>query len=277
MRIFIITMDDPILTKKFISQIIYARKEDIIGVAVPKGGRLTVRKGKSKNMYLLSLFLIMGHYLFFKYLIISLWHNLKKLGYKYGLNADPTILGYASRIGIPTFKIDTPNNKEFCKQLNALKPDIIINQSQHIIKKELLDIPTIGVLNRHNALLPRNRGRLTPFWVIFKNETETGVSIHFVEEGIDSGDIIVQVKYSVSKKDTFNTLVKKNYKIAPEAMIKALDLLENGFKDFIHNNDEEATYNSTPSLREAWQYRKLKLFRFFEMGYIYLLKMINFS
>jgi methionyl-tRNA formyltransferase len=45
----------------------------------------------------------------------------------------------------------------------------------------------IGVINRHNALLPKNRGRLTPFWVLYKGEKETGVSIHFIDEGIDSG------------------------------------------------------------------------------------------
>ena len=66
----------------------------------------------------------------------------------------------------------------------------------------------------------------------------------------------VQEKYNVSKKDTFNTLVKRNYNIAPKAMLKALDLLENGFTDFIPNDDKIATYNSTPNLKEAWQFRK---------------------
>jgi len=92
--------------------------------------------------------------------------------------------------------------------------------------------------------------------VLYKGEQETGVSIHFVEEGLDSGDIVIQEKYPVSKKDTFNTLVKRNYQIAPNAMIKALDLLEQGHRDFIENNDNHATYNTTPSLKQAWEYRK---------------------
>ena len=104
--------------------------------------------------------------------------------------------------------------------------------------------------------MPKNRGRLTPFWVLYKGEKETSVSIHFVEEGVDSGDIVVQEKYPVSPKDTFNTVVKKNYQIAPVAMLKALDLLENGHKDFIPNDDSKATYNTTPSLKEAWEYRR---------------------
>jgi len=261
MRIFIITMDDPVQTKDFIRQIIDSRPNDIIGLAIPKGDRLTLSKGKSKYSYILSLFLIMGFYHFTKNTVISLWHKLRKLLHRLRLSADPTLLGYAKKKGIPVFAIKTPNSKSFREQLVLLKPDIIINQSQSIIKKELLSIPSIGVINRHNALLPKNRGRLTPFWVVYRKEKETGVSIHFVNEGIDSGPIIVQEKYTVSPGDTFNTLVKKNYQIAPIAMLKALDLLESGWRDFIENDDSLATYNSTPGLKEAFDYRLQRILK----------------
>jgi len=255
MRIFIITMDDPVLTKDFIKYILDKRKADIIGLAVPSGDRLTLSKGKSKYKYIFSLLLIMGVYHFVKNVLISLIHKFKKKANQFNLVKDPTIIGYAKDNNIPTYKIDNPNNIEFRETLIKLKPDIIINQSQSIIKKDLLKIPSIGVLNRHNALLPKNRGRLTPFWVLFKEEKETGVSIHFVEEGLDSGDIIVQKKFKVGKKDSFNSLVKKNYEIAPKAMLEAISLLESNQEEFISNDDNLATYNSTPSLMEAWSYR----------------------
>ncbi len=260
MRIFIITMDDPVQTKQFIAKIIDAKQDQIIGLAVPNGDRLTLSKGKSKYTYLISLLLIMGIPAFIKNAWVSVIHKLKKKLSKMGLMKDPTIMGYAASKGIPVHRIKTPNGKAFRAMLMELKPDIIINQSQSIIKKDLLEIPTIGVLNRHNALLPKNRGRLTPFWVVFKQEPETGVSIHFVEEGIDSGDILVQEKYPVSPKDGFNKIVRKNYEIAPKAMIKAINLLEEGQREFMDNNDDEATYNTTPELKEAWAYRKRRLF-----------------
>ena len=261
MRIFIITMDDPVRTKAFIKQIIDARKKDIVGLAITKGDRLTLAKGKSKFAYVLSLLLIMGPYHFIKNAIVSVFHKVKKLGNKYGFLPDPTILGYARKKGIPVFNIKTPNRKSFLEELKSLNPDIIINQSQSILGKELLAIPGIGVINRHNALLPKNRGRLTPFWVLYKGESETGVSIHFVEESLDSGEIIVQERFPVTRKDTINSIVKKNYTIAPKAMLKAIELLEIGFKDFLPNDDAKATYNSTPTLKEAWRYRRKKLFR----------------
>lgn len=253
-------MDDPIQTNRFIKDIIDAKKSQIVGLAIPKGNRLTLTKNKSKLVYVFSLLLIMGPWHFLKNGIVTLTHKFKKKLYGYGLCKNPTIKGYAETLNIPVQIINTPNNKSFRDYLKSLNIDIIINQSQNILKKELLKIPKIGVLNRHNALLPRNRGRLTPFWVLKNREKETGVSIHFVEESLDSGEIIIQKKYTVNKKDTFNSLVKKNYEIASKAMIEAIEFLEKGQKTFIPNDDSLATYNSTPSFREALDYRILKIF-----------------
>ena len=263
MRIFIITMDDPIQTYDFIKEIIDVKENEIIGLAIPKGNRLTLSKGKSKYTYIISLLLIMGPWHFFKTSFKTIFHKIKKKLFKLGITKDPSIAAYAESKGILTKIIPTPNSKKFRTYLETLNIDLIINQSQNIVKKELLSIPKIGVLNRHNALLPKNRGRLTPFWVINNGDKETGVSIHFVEEGIDSGEIIVQKKFKVKRNDNFNSIVDKNYNIASKAMIEAIDLLENNFSNFIPNNDINATYNTTPSLKEAINYRKKRIATFF--------------
>ena len=259
MRIFIITMDDPLQTRKFIKYIIDHKKSDIIGLAVPKGDRLTIGKKRSKFVYLLSLLLIMGLPAFAKNFWITITDKIKKKLAKTGFAKDPSIQAYAKSAKIPVWNIQTPNSKKFRKELTRQEPDIVINQSQCIIKKDLLKIPKIGILNRHNALLPKNRGRLTPFWVLYKQEKETGVSIHFVEEGIDSGDIVVQKKYSVTPEDTFNSLVKKNYELAPKALAEAIDILKKGKYRLIKNDDSQATYNTVPTFKEAFNYRMKRL------------------
>ncbi len=78
MKIFIITMDDPIQTNDFISKIIEARKDDIVGVAISKGDRLTIRKDRSKFEYIFSLLIIMGFYHFFKNYLITVIHKIRK-------------------------------------------------------------------------------------------------------------------------------------------------------------------------------------------------------
>ncbi len=263
MRIFIITMDDPVQTRAFIKYIIENRKSDIIGLAISKSDRLTIGKKNSKIVYIISLLLIMGLPAFIRNSSITLIDKIKKKLSKYGLVKNPSILTYAKAQGIPVWQIRTPNNKRFQAELKKLNPDIIINQSQNIIRKNLIEIPTIGVINRHNALLPKNRGRLTPFWVLYKQEKETGVSIHFVEEGIDSGEIIVQEKFIITKQDNFSSIVKRNYEIAPIAMLRALDKLEKGDCTYINNDDKYATYNTIPSFKDAWLYRKKQIQKLF--------------
>ena len=233
-------MDDPIYTYDFIKEIIDARKNDIVGIAVGRGDRLTINKNRSHVIYLCSLLLIMGLPKFVKRAYKTIVFRMRRTLNRIGLSKSPSILTYATSQGIPIYNIKSPNNKSFISLLSKMDIDIIINQSQSILKKQFLSVPTIGVLNRHNALLPRNRGRLTPFWVIYKNETESGVSIHFVDEGIDSGRIIVQEKYQVTQGDTFNSLVEKNYQIAGKLMLKAITLLENGFSEYINNDDSLA-------------------------------------
>ncbi len=262
MRIVILAMDDPLYTNDFIRHVIDKRREDIVAyLHVKKGSRLTTGQSTSKFDYLVSLFLIMGPAYFVVNSSITLCHKLKKLLSWINIVSDPTIYNYAKERGIEVLEVENPNSEECYQRLKELKPDIILNQSQAIIKRRLIDIPSIGVINRHNALLPKNRGRLTPFWVLYKGEEETGVSIHFVEEALDSGDIIVQRKFPVAPHETFNSLVKKNYLHAKKAIIKALELLENRDYGTIENDDKKATYNTLPTVKQAWEYRKRRITR----------------
>ncbi|MCB0556984.1 MAG: hypothetical protein KDD02_25780 [Phaeodactylibacter sp.] len=266
MRIFIITMDDPVQTHQFIKYILDRKKGQVVGLAVAEGDRLRIGKSRSKVAYVFSLLLIMGIRYFLINSAQTIWFKIKKKAHALGLAGNPSIVHYAEQLGIPTWRIQTPNSKRFQDELRKMNIDVIINQSQSIIKKGLLDIPRIGVINRHNALLPKNRGRLTPFWVLYKEEKETGVSIHFVTEGIDAGDIIIQKKIAVSPKETFNSLVRKNYQVAPIAIIEALDKLEQENMDFLPNTDEEATYNTVPTFKQALRFRMKMMKRAFGGG-----------
>jgi len=261
MRIFIITIDDPIQTNSFIQSIIDNNWGNIIGIIITKGSRLTINKKQSKFLYIISLFLIMGLPHFFYNAAIVVIHRIRKILASLSFTKDPTIFGYVKKSGIPVFTVNNLMDSSFLNSLKELRPDIIINQSQFILKKEILSIPSIGVINRHNALLPKNRGRLTPFWVLYNGEKETGVSIHFVNEGIDTGDIIIQKKFTIGAKDTFNSIVKKNYQIASVAMSEAINKLEKGHKNFIKNDDRFATYNTTPTIKEAWEYRLRRIMK----------------
>ncbi len=256
MKIFIITMEDPVYTLDFMKEIIRNRSNDIIGLTIAKGGRFKIGSNRSKAVYMLSLFLIMGISSFVGYTLKTVRYKLWK---KLPMGSDPSLESFAHGHGIPVDYTDNPNSRFFLDKLKELAPDVIINQSQFIIKKELLSIAPLGMLNRHNALLPKNRGRLTPFWVLYKGEKETGVSIHFVDEGVDSGPVVIQKKIAVEKGETFASLAHKNYLYAPQAMLEALTKLEKGDTNYQSNPNSEATYNTVPTLAQAWDYRSKRI------------------
>lgn len=93
--------------------------------------------------------------------------------------------------------------------LKKVKPDYIICvHFPYIIPKEVLEIPRYGVINLHPAYLPHNRGWHTPSWAIWEG-TPYGATLHFMDEGIDTGDIIHQKQIEVLSDDTANTLYKR--------------------------------------------------------------------
>jgi len=105
---------------------------------------------------------------------------------------------------------------EVIEKIRDLNPDFIFCiHFPYIIPKEILEIPKIGTLNLHPAYLPYNRGWHTPTWAILEN-TPIGATLHFMDEGIDTGDIVYQKQIDVSPADTAHSLYQKLLKLEIE-------------------------------------------------------------
>ena len=128
MRIFIITMDDPLQTNKMMRQVISARREEIVGLAVSKGGRLKPSKGQSKAIYMVSILLIMGLPAFIKNSLITIDFKIRGYLSNKTFIKNPSILQFAKDQGIPAYMISSPNQKDFLKVVRSLQPDVIINR-----------------------------------------------------------------------------------------------------------------------------------------------------
>ena len=103
-------------------------------------------------------------------------------------------------------KFRTPNGKEI---LSNIDPDYILSiHYQYIYPKEVLEIPTHGVVNLHPAYLPFNRGWHTPSWAIL-DETPYGATLHVMEESVDSGDIIARKQIEIQPDDTADSLYNR--------------------------------------------------------------------
>ena len=97
------------------------------------------------------------------------------------------------RNGIPLVRARKINSEEVCEAVSSTMPDIgVISHFERLIKRLLLDIPRLGFINLHPSLLPDYRGMAPQHWPIINREKETGITIHYVDETADTGDIIVQ-------------------------------------------------------------------------------------
>ena len=108
---------------------------------------------------------------------------------------------YAKQRNILVYSVKEINSRESLELISKISPDIAILSGSEIIRKSFLDIPKIGTINPHFAILPKYRGMSTIEWSIFHGD-EVGISVHFVEPRIDMGDILNQDTVSIEKGDT---------------------------------------------------------------------------
>ena len=108
-------------------------------------------------------------------------------------------------------------------EIRNLNPDIIcVCHFEKIIKKNIIDIPKYGCINLHPSLLPYYRGLSPQHWPIINGNYETGITVHFINESIDTGDIIVQKKIQIHKDEYVSDLQKRMVKIYGPTMIEAI-------------------------------------------------------
>lgn len=133
----------------------------------------------------------------------------------------------AKEIGVPFLRPKDVNDPAFIQQVTLERIELIVSMSyDQIFKREILDVPILGAINCHAGKLPDYRGRNVLNWVLINDETEFGVTVHFIDDGIDSGDIILQETALISDADDYGSLLDKAYEMCPRLLLDALGLIE---------------------------------------------------
>jgi methionyl-tRNA formyltransferase len=146
-----------------------------------------------------------------------------------GLVASPVKLA-AEKLGLPIFQPEKiKQNDELRAKLEEIAPvAIIVVGYGRIIPRWMLDLPKYGNINLHASLLPKYRGAAPIQWAIANGETVTGVTTMRIDEGLDTGDILLQQEMAIFDDDTSETLTPKLAAIGAELMVTTLRGLENG-------------------------------------------------
>ncbi len=161
---------------------------------------------------------------------------------------------FASRV----FVVSDANNVESIQYLRNLAPDLIVLGSSRILKPPLIEIPRIGILNPHPALLPEYRGRDVVAWAIDQGGP-LGVTVHFVDVGVDTGPIAARRHFEVRRGDTLHTLTRRADDVVADLLAEVVEriLVTGRVQTEKQSRQKGANYTDMPPARLAQLEMKL--------------------
>jgi methionyl-tRNA formyltransferase len=162
---------------------------------------------------------------------------------KEGQKADP-LKEAALAAKLPVYQPTSYKTPEVQEQFRSLKPDLQVMAFVTLfVPEEFLNIPTHGSIQYHPSLLPAYRGASAINWPIIKGEKETGLSIFWPDNGLDTGDVLIQKKTPISGTDTLGTVYfDRLFPMGVEAMLESVDLVKAGKAPKIKQDEAKATY-----------------------------------
>jgi len=153
------------------------------------------------------------------------------------------LTGRARPPGAPIFQPAKIKDPQAIEELRALKPDVIVVVAYgQILPRDVLEIPRLACLNVHASLLPRWRGAAPLQAAIAAGDFETGITVMYMDEGLDTGDILLQRNVEILPNDTGGSLHDRLAQIAPEALLESLRLIAAGSAPRIRQDNARATY-----------------------------------
>ena len=150
---------------------------------------------------------------------------------------DETLKNYCKQYDIDFIKHKNINSREFIENVTRFKCDLFVSMSfNQIFKSAIINLATFGFINCHAGKLPFYRGRNILNWALINDEDEFGITVHYIDEGIDTGDIILQRTFPISDKDDYSTLLQVSYVECANILYDAVILLKGKSVERIKQN-----------------------------------------
>ena len=250
MRLVFLTQEDPFYLPKIYQYLLPKLKAEghqviasVLFDVAPFG------KKESKAKQLIDTFQVFG----FGFTIHYILQYIKSM---FGKDVE----GVMKTNGIETIKLaNSVNHPSSLKVIQSFTPDLLVSLAgNEIFKQPLFDLAKYGVINLHSALLPKYRGLMPSFWVMRHNEEKTGVSVFFVDQGIDSGPIIVQKEVPLLDRTQAELIWELKYRGA-DAIVEACNLVREHGENTptIKNDENDMTYYSRLTKEDVLAFRSI--------------------
>jgi methionyl-tRNA formyltransferase len=160
---------------------------------------------------------------------------------------------FARERGLPVHQPGSANNESFVEAMRAMQPDLLFSMSyEKILKKAVLQIPRFGAMNIHFSRLPRYRGCLPIVYALSEEEPVIGVSVHYMDEGIDTGDIVAQDAVPVAREDTAFTLYFKCVELGTRLFRETYPRIARGRNARMAQDNGAASYHPQQYPHDRW-------------------------
>lgn len=151
----------------------------------------------------------------------------------------------ALELGIEVFQPKNVNTEDSISKIMSINPDLIVVIAYgQILKEKILNMPKYGCINVHASLLPKYRGAAPINWSIINGEKKTGVTIMYMEKGLDTGDMILKKEIDIKEEDTAGSLHDKLMILGAEALIEAINNMSEGIATREAQDNDKSTYAS---------------------------------
>lgn len=143
--------------------------------------------------------------------------------------ADQVLKAMAEANGIDFITHPNINADDFLDRVACYECDLFVSMSfNQIFRKRLINYPPYGTINCHAGKLPFYRGRNILNWALINDEKEFGITVHYMDEGVDTGDIILQQNWPITDDDDYGTLLNRAYDGCADLLFQAVKQIQNG-------------------------------------------------
>ncbi|MCP9290747.1 methionyl-tRNA formyltransferase [Gracilimonas sediminicola] len=164
-----------------------------------------------------------------------------------GSKKSPTLVkAKALELGLPLIEVDDLSSPQFGTQLKALEADLFVVVAFRILPTSVLNIPKKGSINLHASLLPKYRGAAPIHWAIINGEEETGCTVFFLDEKVDTGNIILQQKTKIGDNETTGELYNRLRDMGSELLLESIHKIDS--EDYTLSAQDHSIATPAPKL-----------------------------
>lgn len=254
MNIVFLTADEPLYLPAFFARVLHERAADTraIFMAPSRYGRDTTLNMVRKYTAAFGVWNLLR--LLRRLVRVKLLDRLDRFRPRGQCHSVPSV---AAAYAVLCELIPDVNDPAFLERLRAMGTDLVVSVScPQLFRPPLIELPARGCLNMHGALLPKYRGIAPSFWMMASGERQAGVTVFFVNQDIDAGDIVEVEDFDIGAEESLHEFIIRSKRIACEVLLRAIQRVQSGTVQTRPMKKEEGSYFGFPTREGYREFRR---------------------